>query len=362
MTLHIVEPTLTNYAGHCHSLVNTIVQAAPEKNVIVWAGKGSEKFWNSKVTLKPFFFKAIRRLQVFFLYQRLLDSPDKILIATAGTLDFFMIDLAAGKKVESGKVFLFVHWIGFKKDKINKLAKLAKRQPNLKVLCPTESGAGFFRDLGFSADFVPYPQNGSDGIQQQGQKFKQLIVAGAARIDKGFPKIVDLVVELQKSDSQLPISVQISTTHKLKHSNEILYQIDRLKKCHYPGLTLIENSLSPDTYFDMFVGAISVQPYLVGDFQNRVSGVTLDALMAGCPVVVTADTWLSEIVLEHNAGVATADLSPAGLKNAIDRILVDYEGYSNRALTAGNVLKIAHSGEKMIEIIFNNSIDSKLFL
>ena len=104
----------------------------------------------------------------------------------------------------------------------------------------------------------------------------------------------------------------------------------------------------------MFSGAISIQPYSAGDFQDRVSGVTLDALSAGCPVVVTANTWLGRVVMKHNAGVATSDLSPLGLKMAVDEVLRDYAAYSQRAARAGQLLCQEHSAAEMMTAIFQN--------
>ncbi len=103
----------------------------------------------------------------------------------------------------------------------------------------------------------------------------------------------------------------------------------------------------------IFSGAISIQPYSASDFEDRVSGVTLDALSAGCPVVVTANTWLGRVVMKHNAGVVTNDLSPPGLRMAVDVVLRDYAGYSRRAAIAGQLLCREHSASEMMTAIFS---------
>ena len=120
----------------------------------------------------------------------------------------------------------------------------------------------------------------------------------------------------------------------------------------YKYLNLLKDTLSPTAYQALFPGAISLQPYSESDFQDRVSGVTLDALLAGCPVVVTANTWLARTVCLYGAGVETSDLSPTGLQVAIEKILSNYSGYAQRAANAGQLLHAQHSASVMMAAIF----------
>lgn len=353
MTLHIVEPTLNSYAGHCHSLVEALVQAAPAEQVRIWAGMGSERFWQGGGQIEPYFFGPLRRFQAFFLYKRLLRQPGKVLLSTAGTSDLITLDWAAKGKIPESKVYLYIHWVGAKASKAAKLADIAKRQPNLQILCATSQGTAFFRELGFRAQTVPYPRNTLLTQDYIAQPFSHLVVAGAARIDKGFDRIVDLVEALARSKATWPMLVQASATHHDKHPPEILGQIDRLTRAGYAHLILQETTLTPTDYQALFPGGISVQPYSESAFQDRVSGVTLDALSAGCPVVVTANTWLARTIARYQAGVATSDLSPAGLQVAIEEILSDYEGYARRAANAGRELHSQHSARVMMEAIFD---------
>jgi glycosyltransferase involved in cell wall biosynthesis len=352
MILHIVEPTLNSYAGHCHSLVEALVQAAPVEQVRIWAGTGSEKFWQGPGQLEPYFFRFLRKFQAFLLYRRLLRQPGKVLLSTAGTIDLITLDLAAKGPIPASKVYLYIHWVGAKASKAAKLGEIARHQPNLQILCATPSGTAFFRGLGFRALTVPYPRNILLTQDDEVQPFSHLVVAGAARSDKGFDKIVDLVEDFARSRVAWPIVVQASASHHDKHTPEILGQIDRLEGAGYAHLTLKKTTLTPADYQALFPGGISVQPYSEGVFQDRVSGVTLDALSAGCPVIVTANTWLARTISQYQAGVATNDLSPAGLQLAIEQVLSDYSGYARRAASAGRELHSQHSARAMMEVIF----------
>jgi hypothetical protein len=58
--------------------------------------------------------------------------------------------------------------------------------------------------------------------------------------------------------------------------------------------------------------------------------------------------------MAHNAGVVTNDLSPLGLRTAVDEVLHDYAGYSQRAAKAGQLLCHEHSAAEMMAAIFQS--------
>ncbi|HQT98732.1 MAG TPA: hypothetical protein PK416_12800, partial [Thermodesulfobacteriota bacterium] len=68
----------------------------------------------------------------------------------------------------------------------------------------------------------------------------------------------------------------------------------------------------------MFDGAIVLQPYAREDFEDRVSGVTLDAFSAGAPVIATSGTWMARAADRFGAGAAVPDLSPLALLSAVE--------------------------------------------
>ncbi|MDD5028439.1 MAG: hypothetical protein PHH58_02895, partial [Rhodoferax sp.] len=112
--LNIVEPTLNSYTGHCYSLVEAIAQAVPGGQVRVWAGTQSQEYWKVQEQIRPYFYRSLRKIQSFFLFRKLLTEPGKVLLSTAGSIDFFMLDWAARGKIPKNKVYLYVHWLGAK--------------------------------------------------------------------------------------------------------------------------------------------------------------------------------------------------------------------------------------------------------
>ena len=177
-------------------------------------------------------------------------------------------------------------------------------------------------------------------------------MAAPARMLEG--QIVELVHEMTQRGLRIPILVQASPDDQHAQAPEIASAIRRLESAQYAGLSILSDTLSPRAYRDLF-GGVVVQPYRAEDFKDRVSGVTLDALSAGCPAVVTAHTWMAEVVQRFDAGVATADLSARGLLAAIETVLADYGRYAANAKTAARELNAQHSARRMLEVVLRGS-------
>ena len=355
--LHIVEPTLTGDAGHCHSLVRALASAAAPHNVTVWADRGASPNWPAPGRLEPHFHKRWRRLQAVWLFNRLLRQPGRILVSTAGSSDLMTMHWAAGGQIPPKKVFLFVHWLGNKAAKKPLWSSMARKQPNIEILAATAAVAEFFRSCGFRTTVVPYPVEVSEAVAvattAPAPGFKHLLVAGGARIDKGFDRVVDLVLEMQRRGLNLPIVVQTSSEQRHRHDAALADALASLRHSGYAGLSLRDGTMNPADYRALFVGAVTLQPYSAPDFNDRVSGVTLDALGAGSPVVVTEGTWSSALVRRFDAGVVTTDLSAGGLLQAITQVLADHEGYAARAKVAATCVRAEHSAQQLINTVLH---------
>lgn len=360
--LHIVEPILNNEAGHCMSLVRALTQAAAEagcRDVTVWGGReAAQASWQGPARLQPHFIRKWRRLQALALYRRLLRQAGRVLISTAGSADLVSLDLAARTtglgQIPAGKVSLFVHWLNAKPGKMRLYQRIARRQPHLQILAPTASVAEFFKACGFDAQVVPYPvdmQEVDTSPSSAPHSFRHLLVPGAARMDKGFGHIADLLDEMHCRSLPWPIVVQTSLEHGHEKDESLMTAIHRVQRCPLAGLQRQPEALAREDYMGQFRGAIVIQPYSAQSFRDRVSGVTLDALRAGAPVVVTADTWMARLIGQHRAGVATGDLSPSGLIGAIEAILADHEGYARRASEAAEAIASTHSARGLIDAV-----------
>jgi glycosyltransferase involved in cell wall biosynthesis len=344
--LHVVEPTLEDATGHCFSFLDSLCRSAGDHPIAVWGGQAAGVLLPGNVRLRRYFRRRIRRLQAWWLYRKLLREPGRIFVSTAGRADLFLLDFASRGAIAPGKVFLYVHWFRSSPAKERQLARLAARQPEIAIFAPTETICAPFRAAGFKhARVVPYPITPAAGAQVPGAApaFRHVLFAGAARADKGFAEVVNFVELLAKANGDIPVCLQTSAQHYDKVDAATAASLERLEAIRYPHLVRHPASLSAAEYQALFRGAICLQLYSRSDFADRISGVTLDALSHGSPIVALSGTWMARVVEEFGAGVVLEDPAPEALREAVARLMAGYAHYHRRAWEAGRELQMRNN-------------------
>lgn len=352
--IHIIEPTLTNQTGHCYSFIASFCRASKGYPLCLWTNRSANITLTEKnVQVMRHFSRKIRRLQSYMLYRKLLGKAGKIFLSTATFADLIMMKWASTEEIKQRKVYFYFHWIKATVKKRAFLAKLALKQPNLIILGPTPSVIEVFHEAGFiNTHVVPYPISGLITNTHAGyDRFSSLLYAGAARQDKGISHVVDLVEYMARSKADIPMKLQNSPDHRGKYDEATNADIDRLKKINYPLLQLFPETLSSEEYANQFVGAICIQLYNVNDFADRISGVTLDALSAGSPIIATAGTWTARMVERFDAGLVIGRTEPEIVWSGVQKIIADYPRYNKNAYFAGLELQQENSAEILFKTV-----------
>lgn len=185
-TLHVIEPTLEDYAGHCYGLVRSLCEAAKDlPRVTLWAGRRAANLeFPSNTELHAHFHRRLRVPQLWLLLRRLLTScDDPIVLTTAKRADLALARLAARGRLPAGRLYLYFHWFRESPRKLAFLRKLAAAQPNIGIVATTESVAVIFKAAGFAQVIhQPYPLTASPvtGAASE-QAFRHLTRARRAR-------------------------------------------------------------------------------------------------------------------------------------------------------------------------------------
>lgn len=353
--IHIVEPTLVDEAGHCHSFVETLCRAGADPGTFrVWGGRGAAlpRLEALGVTLERRFHRRLRRIEEWALLRRLLRAPGRILVSTAGRTDMALLDWAARGRIPARKVFLYVHWVRPTARKLAFFRRMARRQPELVILGPTPSVVDVFADAGFAhRAVVPYPAAPLAAEPPAAEPFRHLLFAGAAREDKGFSRVVELVALLAERGADVPVLLQTSTDPNDRHDEPTRAALARLASIRYPHLEVRPQTLDAAAYAALFRGAICLQPYDAAAFADRVSGVTLDALSVGAPVVTVPGTWIARVVERFGAGEVAASAGAAHLLDAVLRVRAADARHRAAALRAGRTLREEHDGRHLLEVL-----------
>ena len=354
--INIIEPTLMTETGHCYSFLASLCKAGSQMPMCLWINRNARvAFTGENIQVMRYFFRRIRRLQSYGLYKKLLATDGKLFVSTAGLADLVLLNWASTGPIPKSKVYLYFHWFNTSEKKFGRLKSIAHKQANLEILGPTPSVTKTFQDAGFkNVRVVPYPI--SPQIQHgksEHNSFTGLLYAGAARQDKGISDVVNLVEYMNKLKLQIPFKLQNSPDHHGRYDEVSKAEIRRLEKIPYPYLQLFPETLEQNQYAELFAGAICIQLYNVGLFADRISGVTLDALSAGSPIVTTAGTWTARMVQRFDAGKVIDSTGPETTLSAIREIIADYPRYSQNAYAGGLVMQQENSAE----YLFNTLIE-----
>lgn len=353
-TLHIVEPTLADQTGHCYGYVRSLVRANKQFDLHVWFDRrGRALFQRENCEAHPYFSRRLRKLQKVFCFHKLLKQEVVIFVPTAGRIDLMYLDWLLGKNQYDQKVFLHFHQFNATPEKMKLLREIAKRHPEFVVIASTRKLIHIFKEAGFNCcEYVPCPGYEANVKSSTSDVyFEKIIYAGAARVDKGFPLVVDLAEYLTQQAIWLPMELQISPPYSGHYDLATKQALLKLQRLSNQYLTLHRQTLNRQAYQNLFNHAISLLIYDRNSYHNKFSGVAFDAFSSGCPVVTVTDTWAGEIVQKFNAGVTIQDRSPATVYAALNQIQKDYPHYHKNALQAGKVLQKAHDPANTLAVI-----------
>ena len=337
--VEVVEPTLSSEAGHCFALFRSLHSASGELSFRLWVDRGARvpAMPRERVSLERHFDRLWRKPQAWWLYRRLLRAGRPILVPTAGWFDLRALDLAAGGPIPPGRAFLYFHKWRAGAERALALAGLARRQPHLELFGTSPEIVGRLREAGFAhVDLVtPVLAAGSPGGAAAGRvPFRHLLSAGAARADKGFGRIVDLVARLAEQGADLPILVQASGDHYGRFDERTAADLARLRNFSYAPLVLREDTIDAAGYAALFPGAVCLQPYEAAEYADKMSSITFDALRAGAPVITVEGTSMARIVHETGAGMVLERADAAELERAARAAIRYYDRLQEKALAA----------------------------
>lgn len=346
LNLHLIEPTLFDQTGHGYSYNSSIIKANNNLfNIHVWLDKRGDKlFTNDPCSLHPYFYRRLRRLQKIVLYYKLLTTNCIIYICTAELTDLVILAWLHKILPIKAKVFLHFHQFNQKQKKLTTLQKIAQANYNFYIFTPTNKLTSIFQTSGFknckTVHCPSYIKNNK--LANSDKIFEKLLYAGAARTDKGFPEVVNLVCYTKKIGINLPITIQISPPNSGRYDQNSQLAIQRLKSMPQDNLTLHTETLEQAKYQALFANSICLLIYDANSYHNKFSGVVLDACYAGCPIITVANTWLGDTINRFNAGITITNRNPETIINAINTIQKNYSLYSKNADHAATILSNEH--------------------
>lgn len=98
-----------------------------------------------------------------------------------------------------------------------------------------------------------------------------------------------------------------------------------------------------------------VLPYRRDSYFARISGVAVEAVTAGIPVVATADTWTADLVARSGAGLAVPDGDAAALAAALAKLACKYPAFRAAAEARRAQALAEHSGSEFLARLWGDA-------
>lgn len=352
--LLVIEPNLRNSSGHYADFVRAIGSRAEGNELEVYAHPDADnilaKMSGVRVcSREP---RVGRYLAEWLTIFRAVREDQPFLVLTADGRHAAAVSLSAvrnGCMPIHARLFFHRPPTTMRDKCFLPFAGLART--HALAITPTEMVADALRASGWQRVIcVPYPVL-AEKTPPEPVPFSHLLMAGAARLNKGLDIIASLAVQWATERRTIPLFVQVSKKRKAKHGRNEAGIVETLLSSEYAGLITDETPPGRPEYLKRFTGALVLAPYAREQFASQVSGIVLDALLHGAPVIATQGTWPGDQVERFNAGVTISERTPAALAEAIDKVLADWPTYSDKACAAAKILAQEHDPVHLLRVL-----------
>jgi glycosyltransferase involved in cell wall biosynthesis len=198
---------------------------------------------------------------------------------------------------------------------------------------------------------IPHGLSGAISARPTAKRHRPVTATylGNARTEKGFhylPKAVDALHSSHIEAGRLRFVIQANANLSLE-DDIIARGRRRLRRYASEQVELIDSALDvPGFQERLFEADIILLPYQAEHYRKRSSGILVQALVAGCPVVVPSGTWLSDCAPPEST--VTFD-DPEHLANAIAIAVERLPELRQAALRMAPAWRERHSAEMLVE-------------
>jgi hypothetical protein len=357
--LTVIESNLFGEHGHYAEFVRSLASCtSPSDELIVLCDEAlpdSVLADAPRVTVERPFRLIGRQREERRVLRACLERPDPFLLLTSRHTDVLRLEGAVrATGIEPTHARLYFHWR--ESGLIERLAIAAcmRVRRHARAIAPTEVTAAFLKRTGWRhVECIPYPIRAMDRDASP-SPFSHLLVAGAVRMNKGIEHVAAALPMLAARVPCPPVLVQ--TTGKRRggvSGRRESAALESLRACGYPALRMDPEAPDARAYAQRFRGAVTLTPYDPSKFADNVSGIALDALLHGSPVVATAGTWQAGLVERYGAGRVMSSWTAAALAKAAGECIDDWDRVSAAAREAARELAKVHHPAALVRSLLH---------
>lgn len=353
--LRILEPNLVGNAGHYAEFARALAERCTPRfdRLEVHGGAGMHRVRlldHELITAVP---SCAETSESRVLRRLSADCQTPLLILTAKARHTFELELLhLGLRHDPAHITLCFHWqeAGTLQRIAMSLARSVRRKAT--ALAVTATTAAFLRCGGWrNVVQIAYPARAPSALPDLLPVPTRLLVAGTARLNKGIHLIAQLADRYSQSQPEIPMLVQTTGKRAGRHGAAEHAPLEQLGQCAWRGLHLDASAPNRDEYARRFSGALVLTPYDPVHFRDNVSGIALDALLHGAPIIATAGTWPARLIERFGCGVCMKTWDAECLQKSIQQAVRQWTDISEAAHHAAVALAAEHDPRHVIDAI-----------
>lgn len=283
-----------------------------------------------------------------------LDTDDHVLIHTLGESELLGLSAVLSERAAPRpRLHLVLRYDGTEAG-AKAFSALGNTGARLTFWTDTEQLAMHYRDLGAPRIAVlPIPHCLHDPVARPDRRPGPLTMSylGGARGDKGFallPGLADAMAEplLKTGHARLRIQCNYALS-----TEEPIMADARRKLARFPNgwVELIDWPLDTTTFQSALLTTdLLLLPYRADIYRRRSSGLLVQAMVAGIPTIVPANTWLAT---EAPAGAHVTFDEDVPLIDAVQQAVAAQTELSAAAQRAAPEARRKHSAERLVQML-----------
>jgi glycosyltransferase involved in cell wall biosynthesis len=187
----------------------------------------------------------------------------------------------------------------------------------------------------------------------------RVAILGSARVEKGFCELAPLIERFPKQAGGRPVTAMIQTTPDSADPRvrEALRELNALAARLPAGsLELLASPVPVETYYSWLGRAgIVALPYLSRKYNASTSGIFVEALCFGVPVICPADSWMADVLAEaeHGAGLRIGEVvsSIAEVPAAVEKIGAALPEYRAAVREFATAWRRTHNADACVKVL-----------
>lgn len=224
--------------------------------------------------------------------------------------------------------------------------------PRIRLYTDTAELSAVYAAVSQLAHFtLPIPfRNGKLPTHTRGTGPLRVTAVGDPRDEKGFHHLPPLIDALAGEPVRFVLQAGVSDAVNNPRSVAAVADLRTRPRANVE-LVGLDGPLTADDYFALVGSAdVLVFPFDPTAYRRRSSGTLTEAIAAGVPTVVPAETWLAS---QQPAGSGERFTHPDELADAVRRVVRGYDGYERRAKDARADWLAVHTPERFVQALLN---------